>query len=377
MKDWYCPLPFKHAYVDATGISTCCQTQRQDVTLLEWTNNPLLLELQQSMRDGVVHPECVSCAQSEEAYGTSLRVESVKDYDSKRFESTDIDYIDYRSSNLCNFKCRSCNSRFSHGIAQEARKHVELQEYNRWFEDRRLSVTLENKDWILQNLKGMKRLMLAGGEPTIMPEVKQIISQIIEQKLEDIHILITSNGSFTDDFWYELTKQHHNLHWTISIDAVGSAAELVRHGTDWDVVRENLRWMAINARSLNINTVISNLNLLVLKPVLELGREMQKLSADPNGNQGSLGCRHQFFISQRPYRLTADNWPDDIKPQVLLHLEECLKIDLDDEQRSIVQGLVHSIEKSVFDPELWQQSNRYNSILDRVRGENHLQLQQI
>jgi hypothetical protein len=31
----------------------------------------------------------------------------------------------------------------------------------------------------------------------------------------------------------------------------------------------------------------------------------------------------------------------------------------------------------VFDPELWQQSNRYNSILDRVRGENHLQLQQI
>ena len=161
MKDWYCPLPFKHAYVDATGISACCQTQRQDVTLLEWPNNPLLLELQQSMRDGVVHPECVSCAQSEEAYGTSLRVESVKDYDSKRFELTDIDYIDYRSSNLCNFKCRSCNSRFSHGIAQEARKHVELQEYNRWFEDRRLSVTLENKDWILQNLKGMKRLMFS------------------------------------------------------------------------------------------------------------------------------------------------------------------------------------------------------------------------
>jgi hypothetical protein len=112
----------------------------------------------------------------------------------------------------------------------------------------------------------------------------------------------------------------------------------------------------------------------VLKPVLELGREMQKLSADPNGYQGSFGCRHQFFISQRPYRLAADNWPDDIKPKVLLHLEECLKIDLDDEQRSTVKKLVHGIEKSVFDPELWQQSHRYNSILDRVRGENHLQL---
>ena len=68
--------------------------------------------------------------------------------------------------------------------------------------------------------------------------IKEIINEVAK-KYKDINIMITSNASFLDNFWFDITRQLGNIHWTISIDAVGSAAEIIRHGTDWQVVESN------------------------------------------------------------------------------------------------------------------------------------------
>jgi organic radical activating enzyme len=374
MTSWYCPLPFKHAYIDSTGIAACCQTPRYQVSLDEWSTHPELLKLQQELLNGSTPKVCQGCARQESAYGTSLRTNSNRDYNDQVFTDTKIDFIDFRSVNICNFKCRSCNPVFSHGITQEINNYPELQKF---FgpppTSKTVSVTDVNIDWIMRNIGSLKRIMFTGGEPTVIPGVRELIKKI-KQDYKDVMVIITSNASFQDDFWFEITEQLPNLHWTVSIDAVGPSAEIVRHGSDWTVIDRNVAWLAQHARSLDINSVVSNLTVFGIKPLLEFGRRMQRLSVTPSGRHGDLGCRHQFFICQRPYHLAANNLSEELLPLAVDYLESCLTLELDDEQRNMLTGLIAQVASAKFDPKLWNSSQLYNQILNQIRHENHLTL---
>ena len=377
MSDWYCPLPFRHAYIDSQGIAACCRTPKHQVTLDEWSAHPELIKLQQSLLNGNKPSICQGCIQQEKMYGTSLRIDSNRDYNNQIFSNTKIDFIDFRSINICNFKCRSCNPTFSHGINQETNNYPELQKiYGSPLPSKTTSVTAANIDWIMRNLESLKRIMFTGGEPTVIPGVRDLIKKI-KQDHKDIMILITSNASFQDDFWFEITKELPNLHWTVSIDAVGEAAKIVRHGSDWAIIEKNVRWLAQHASSLDINSVVSNLTVFGLKPLLEFSHYMQKLSISPSGRHGDQGLRHQFFVCRRPYWLTADNWPKNLQPHVLEYLKSCLELELDKEQQKMVTGLFDQINVLEFDQTLWDLTQSHNQTLDRVRQENYLTLYEI
>lgn len=371
MPDWYCPLPFRHVFVDSTGISPCCITARQDVDLASWAEHPFLQGIQKSFLSGSIDQNCVCCLESEEKFGHSLRLDAVKDYGNEVFDELDIDFVDYRSNNICNFKCRSCDSKFSHGIAAEVKQYPSLARFYSTTDTKTVSVQDQNKKWILDHLPSLRRLMFTGGEPTIMPEVREIIQHVIDRNLDHIQIMITSNGSFHDDFWRQVTLTHDQLHWTLSIDAVGDASGIIRHGSDWPRIRDNLSWLAQHSRSLDVNTVISNLNVLQLKPLLQLVRSKQILSRHPTGRHGDLGLRHQFFICQAPFHMSATNWPDHLRDTVLGYLSSCLELDLDQEQMNTVKALRDQIIVSRFDQELWQRSQDMNLTLDQIRKQDH------
>jgi|688.fasta_scaffold67508_2 sulfatase maturation enzyme AslB (radical SAM superfamily) len=374
MSDWYCPLPFRHAYIDSTGIAACCQTQRYQVALDAWATHPELIKLQQELLAGNKPAVCKSCVRQEQIYGASLRTNSNRDYNNQVFTDTNLDFIDFRSVNICNFKCRSCNPLFSHGITQEINNYPELEKFFGTAPTSKIvTVTDGNVDWIIRNLKSLKRIMFTGGEPTLIPGVRNLINEI-KLHHQEIMVMITSNASFQDDFWFEITEQLPNLHWTVSVDAVGPAAEIVRHGSDWAVIERNVSWLAQHAQSLDINSVVSNLTIFELKPLLEFGRNMQQLSITPIGRHGDRGCRHQFFVCQRPYWLAADNLSEELLHRAVPYLESCTTLDLDDEQRNMLDGLVSQIKSAKFDPQLWNKSQSYNQTLNQIRNEDHLTL---
>jgi hypothetical protein len=368
MTSWYCVAPFRQAYIDPTGLAVCCQQERHDVDLDNWHTYQPLKELQQQFIQGQVPDFCQGCAKQEQQFGSSLRTQSNQDYNNAVFTDTKVDFIDYRSCNICNFKCRSCSPTFSHGIAREALENpVTLGKYFP-VSNKFVQVTDNNHQWIIDNIPQIKRLMLTGGEPTVIPHVRRMLEQVLEKDHTDISILITTNGSFTDDFWYKLVERVPNLHWTLSIDAVGTAAEIVRHGTDWSTVEHNARWLAANASSFTVNTVITNLNVLQLSPLLKF---VQSLQQNSNGRNG---CDHHFFVSQRPYYLSADNLTAELKTQALAYLQECQNLNLDHAQLDILQGLIRKISNSTFDQQLWNRSVEYNSELDRLRAQDHRSL---
>lgn len=364
---WYCPLPFKHAFVDSTGIAACCNTKRYPVGLESWPTNSNLLKLQQEFNQGIVPSQCASCVKQEQSQGRSLRTDANRDYNNQIFTETSIDFVDYRSSNICNFKCRSCEPQFSHGIDQEAKSNATLAKfYHKVNSTKTVAVTDANQQWIVDNIVQIKRLMVTGGEPTMIPGIKDIIDLAVKIN-PDINILITTNGSFSDQFWYDITPKMPNLHWTLSLDAVGSAAEIIRHGTDWSVVKHNARWLARHSHSFDINTVVSNLNLLQLYPLLKFVNKLQTLST-------TNGCVHQFYIIQRPYMLAADNLSCKLVTKAIEHLNSCLELALDNNQRNMVLGLIAQIKKAKVDPDLIAKSHQFNSTLDTIRNQDYTTL---
>ena len=153
MSNWYCALPFRHAYIDSTGIAACCQTQRYQVALDEWPTHPELIKLQHELLAGSKPAACKDCHEQEQTHGTSLRTDSNRDYNNKVFSDTNLDFIDFRSVNICNFKCRSCTPLFSHGITQEINNYPELKKFfGSPPTSKTVSVTDVNVDWILHNL---------------------------------------------------------------------------------------------------------------------------------------------------------------------------------------------------------------------------------
>lgn len=373
MTTWYCPLPFKHAFVASNGISACCQTPQQPIDLEQWANSRYLKKFQEKILSGHPPKECQGCVNQENITGKSLRTDSLQDYNYQRFTDSNIDFIDYRANNICNFKCRSCEPRFSHGIANEVKNSAILQRFHKVTKQKIVTVNSNNSEWIRQNLSQISRLMLTGGEPTIMPEIRLIVERIVYDKL-DTKIMITSNASFEDDFWCELTRLHNNVHWTVSLDAVGAAAEIVRYGTQWPQVERNVRWLATNAASMNINTVISSLNILHLAPLLKFVREIQKESIFPRGRHGEHGLRHQSTVILLPDLLAASNLPPELKQHAISHVSECLAMDLAPEQTQILQGLLTQLNETTFDSAAWHRTEILNNELDRVRVQNHVEL---
>lgn len=366
MDNWYCPLPFRHAYIDPEGISCCCQTPRQKSTLADWPDNQWLKRIQSQTLQGEIPDECQSCRQNEKDFGHSLRTNSIRDYDSRMFTETQIDFIDYRSINICNFRCRSCNPVFSHGIDNEVKNNPVLLKYWNPNGSKTVSVDTVNRDWILENISSIRRLMFTGGEPTRIPEIKSIIETIASHDKLDLEMMITTNGSFEDQFWKEITKKIERLHWTLSLDAVNDAAEIVRYGTNWKVLDSNARWLAQHANSLNISTVITDISTPGLSNLLRYVRELQ------NSSNGHNGCRHQFHVCRRPELIAADNWPPELKSKILARLESVT--DLLDYQQEFLNNFSSMLKNSQFDEALWNRSREFHSTLDSIRDQDHRSL---
>lgn len=365
----YCPLPWRHVYIDGDGVKPCCSyTKRYKGYVNEWLTSDELQSMQQQILNGEIPIGCQSCIAGEKKSGYSTRKGALNDYGDMVITDTKIDYVDYRSVNICNFKCRSCEPLFSNGIYQDTKKHPDLAEFYSLIPNSKLSpTTITDKEWILQNLHQIKRLMFTGGEPTKIPAVREIIEQIVKLNL-DINLMITSNCSFTDPFWFELTKSH-NVHWTCSLDAVEDAAEIIRHGTVWPLVKNNIETLFDLASSVNIGTVVTNISLFQLKSLFNFANKLE------NRFEHRANGRTQFIeICKWPDFMSPYNWPPDLVPKVIDYLNSINLDGLQPRQRSVIENLLQEIPINEFDSSLWERSERYNAKLDKIRKQDHSSL---
>lgn len=364
----WCPLPFRHVFVEPRGVKPCCSyTKMYEGTVEQWLSSQELNDLQQAMLGDKIPEGCRYCIEGEQRDGTSTRLGAIHDYGSNVQHNTVIDYVDYRSNNICNFRCRSCEPFYSNGIAQEARRYPELQKFYSVPVNKTAPTQTSDKQWILDNLHLIKRLMFTGGEPTRIPEVREIIDRIRESGNRDISVMMTSNASFSDPYWFEITERMPNLHWTLSIDSVGTAAEIIRDGTDWAQVSTTVERMFDTASSVNIGTVVTNLNLTQLDLLFSWANQLKD-----SYNHRANGRTHFIEICNWPRHLSPYNWPVERRDAVIVFLETlCQQTHLQEKQQQIAHTLLTNIRTASPDPELWAEFESYNKTLDNIRNQDH------
>ncbi len=359
----YCPLPFRHVFIEPRGIKPCCSfTETAKMTVTQWLSSDRLRHLQQNILSGSIDSGCADCIRNEQQHGVGTRLGALQHYGSTPVSNTDIDYVDYRSSNVCNFRCRSCEPYFSNGIAQDVRQSEFLQTLYQIPPEK--TATVSDKQWILDNISTIDRLMFTGGEPTLLPEVKEIVNRIRRDQL-DTKIIMITNGSFRDPWWLEIASTMPNVNFTVSLDAVGPAAEIIRHGTSWSQIERNVLYLANHGHSVNFSTVITQLNFFQLGPLLAFINIVRKFNDRPNG-------RTQFIqICNHPRYFSPINWPDHMRPAAIDYLDCLLALDFVDSARDVLADLRNNIIQHEFDSDAWTTAQRVNLELDVLRKQDH------
>jgi hypothetical protein len=188
-----------------------------------------------------------------------------------------------------------CSGYFSSAIAREDvelfgnKKHVQSA-----IGSSQRKLALEE---ILNFLPQAEVIYFAGGEPLITAEHYEILDALIACGKTDVKINYNTNFTtlqYRSRSVLELWKHFSNITVGASIDAQGSAAEYVRHGTVWETIESNLELVKSQCPYVNL-TVTSTVGLLNVASLIVLQKtwhESRKLDISKFSQSILIGPSH-------------------------------------------------------------------------------------
>jgi hypothetical protein len=279
----FCILPWihLHTYPDGTALPCCIADHNYPMgstrtdSINQLINSDGMKKLRVDMLNGVQNPVCNRCYIHEQTRQNSARQDyniTYEKYISPSLKNTNTDgfitdfkmrRFDIRFSNLCNFKCRTCNSVFSSQWEIEDKK-----EQLPWARSIPKNDRTELLQEIFEHIPYIEEAYFAGGEPLITEEHYIILEEMIRQGRTDTILRYNSNisnlkfkGRDILNLWSKFTKVIIGA----SVDHYGKRAEYIRHGTKWNEVEENIRTLrAFSQLEFSLNTVVSIYNFVTL-----------------------------------------------------------------------------------------------------------------
>jgi sulfatase maturation enzyme AslB (radical SAM superfamily) len=147
--------------------------------------------------------------------------------DTYRSNNFDLQTIDVRWTNLCNFACVYCGSDFSSRWADELGKKISQPTEQQ---------QQDFSDYIYKHAKNLKHVYLAGGEPLLMKENLKLLRELNP----DVNLRINTNLSKVDTGVFDAVCQFKNVHWTVSAETIEDEFEYIRFGGKWTDFLDNL-----------------------------------------------------------------------------------------------------------------------------------------
>lgn len=282
-KKTVCAIPWMHIAFEPDGKAIpCCLTSPHNYfagdlntqSIEEIWNSDNMKSLRKDMINGIEPKICNKCFDRERVTGESGRFYHNNGYASLLEEipnitepdghcnTMELKYWDFRFSNLCNFKCRSCGPRYSSTWVPDATKLGWITEQEKVWNIQQVNNT-SNFTFLKEQVKHVEEIYFAGGEPLMMPEHWQTLDMLVEHKKFNVKLSYNTNastlvygGKNVLDYWKQWEPGRIEI-WP-SIDEIGDRAELIRSGTVWKKVEDNLKLM-------------SELDGIIVRPGLTIG----------------------------------------------------------------------------------------------------------
>jgi radical SAM protein with 4Fe4S-binding SPASM domain len=391
-KKTVCPIPWMHLAFEPSGkVIPCCLTSVHnyfagDLTtqsIDEIWNSDNMKQLRKQMINGVKPDVCRKCFEREAVTGESSRIhheryfpdviERIPEITLEDGTCTEmkLKYWDFRFSNLCNFKCRSCCARYSSSWVPDAKKLGLINEQEKvWYIQ---SVNERaNFDFLAEQVKYVEKIYFAGGEPLLMDEHWQILDMLTENKRFDVTLnyntncsTLTHNNKNVIDYWKQWDFGKIEI-WA-SIDEIGERAELIRSGTVWSKVEENLKEL----------TKYDN---IIVKPGITVGAWNVSRLPEIITYLNELGVLREklyysnFFINliEHPTYYHVHILPADTRKDIVNKLESFI-LDYNTNYNTNITNLFTHIIHELKKPQSFNDTKRFVSLtdkLDNIRDED-------
>lgn len=148
---------------------------------------------------------------------------------------------DFRSSNLCNFACRTCGPELSSTYKQLSNKMSGIKGEKVLYIN---SASREHLDKLIDdNINDVETIYFAGGEPLMMEEHASILSKLLKNNRLDVSLHYSTNGSrlkYKDTNFLDVWNKFKEVTIVFSIDEIEDRAEYWRYGTNWLNVSANI-----------------------------------------------------------------------------------------------------------------------------------------
>ena len=282
-----CPLPFAGAIVNTDGKVQCCSISKEylgnvnDRPLKEiLSTSEKLKQIRKEMLENKFPRNCSDCYVKEK-YNTNLNFDNIsnrlyhikilKDHPFKLYKDEnqfELQQIDLRWRNTCNFACVYCGSMFSSVWAQIEGQKDKIKNK---------SMT-ETFNFVKDNIKKLQTIYMAGGEPFLIKENLMILD-LIEKENPNLLLRINTNLSILTPKIYNQLKQLKNVHWIISAESTHERFNYIRWPGKYTVLVENLKKIQDLPHKVTINMTW---NILCASNVLEFIDDMMKNGVHPN-----------------------------------------------------------------------------------------------
>jgi MoaA/NifB/PqqE/SkfB family radical SAM enzyme len=287
--DVRCVMPFHSLDVDIDGaVRPCCKyvsdiSQPADQNLMQTFTNGVIANIREQFRQGNRIKDCDVCWDKERQGLPSHRhIMSNMFSDLKYqtlYDNPELQFLSISPSNICNFKCRICNSRSSSAIAVEELQQKTYKSTLKINLNRRSQNGYDN---ILKLVNGcldhLEFLHILGGEPLMMKGITEALTHIVDSGHSNhITIVFNTNGSVWNQKIVDFLQKFQKVRIQISIDDVGPRFEIQRGGV-WEAIDANVRkYVALiqpERFEVILNPTVNIQNILYLDELFDYAKEL-------------------------------------------------------------------------------------------------------
>lgn len=276
----FCVLPWTGFQLEPNGNiknciisrSTIGNIQKEDITtILSGEQN---LQIKKEMLADKKPKNCAGCYLQEQdrknLSSISSRLYYLKEVapfvDSKLYDQVEnfsLHHVDLRWTNHCNQACVYCSPSYSSKWAQELDQKINSSDQSR----------KKVKDFVFANIKKLKNVYLAGGEPLLMNENREFLQLLLEEN-PLISIRVNTNLSSTETGVFDLLCKFKNVHWTVSVETIEKQYEYVRYHGSWNSFLQNLKHIQKLDHKITFNMLYFILNYRSIFSTVDFLREM-------------------------------------------------------------------------------------------------------
>jgi MoaA/NifB/PqqE/SkfB family radical SAM enzyme len=373
-KNTFCIAAHRGFYLDSDKkVKPCCVFEEFDEELLfensmsfdDVYNSTQFRNLRNDLDNGVVPNGCSKCFDGTINHRQNMNSlffpDDIDVIDDMGLSETSevIEYIDIRSSNYCNFKCRMCGPTYSTAWESDMKlldkdfKPISDRKDDSWF------------SIIEDNIKNIKYFYMAGGEPFMMPEFEYLINKL-SHRADEVHLFINTNLSFLkikDKCIIDLIEKFKSINLFISCDGFGEIGEYQRTGFSTERFENNLNNLLNLIKNkpqfqeIQIIHVITAINVFDIFNFRNQLVDKFKLSDDVIN----------FQFAKTPWYFSATSFSEEFKNNIYSFLNENLKDEFGNKFKEQINNFIYFLKNNKIENENLKQLDMAIN-LDSIRN---------